>query len=416
MRPSSRSDRADLHRRVAAAIEQQNPGSLDEKSALIAEHMEAAGDLHAAFDWHMRAGAWSNNRDVAAARVSWDRARQVADALPDDDPDRTTMRIAPRTILCATGWRVHADDSHVRFEELRELCALAGDKTPLAIGIAGPIQVHYERGEIQQASQMASEQLALLESIGDPSLTAQAGFSAMGIKAQVGELVEALRWSQATIDWAGGDLTKGGLIIGSPLAWAKLVRGTAGWWFGRRGWREDLDEAFAMAESADSMTLACVLSWTCIGMMNGVLPASDAAVERIEKTLRIVEASGDDYAVAMIKNSLGLALLWRGDAADGDRALEMVAQVRDVSLHQQYPRMELALNDLIAARERAKRGHRDSAIPVMRKSVDEILTGGHLLYGIPMTGVFVETLLDRAHGGRRRRSRSGDRPTGGRAC
>ena len=393
-----RSDRADLHRRVAAAIEQQNPGSLDEKSALIGEHVEAAGDLHAAFDWHMRAGAWSNNRDVAAARVSWDRARQVADALPDDDPDRTTMRIAPRTILCATGWRVHADDSHVRFEELRELCTLAGDKTPLAIGIAGPIQVHYERGEIQQASRLASEQLALLESIGDPSLTAQAGFSAMGIKAQVGELVEALRWSQTTIDWAGGDLTKGGLIIGSPLAWAKLVRGTAGWWFGRRGWREDLDEAFAMAESADSMTLACVLSWTCIGMMNGVLPASDAAVERIEKTLRIVEASGDDYAVAMVKNSLGLALLWRGDAADGDRALEMVAQVRDVSLHQQYPRMELALNDLIAARERAKRGHRDSAIPVMRKSVDEILTGGHLLYGIPMTGVFVETLLDRAMG------------------
>ena len=241
---------------MAAAIEQQNPGSLDEKSALIGEHVEAAGDLHAAFDWHMRAGAWSNNRDIAAARVSWDRARQVADALPDDDPDRTAMRIAPRTILCATGWRVHANDSHVRFEELRELCTLAGDKTSLAIGIAGPIQVHYERGEIQQASRLASEQLALLESIGDPSLTAQAGFSAMGIKAQIGELVEALRWSQATIDWAGGDLTKGGLIIGSPLAWAKLVRGTAGWWFGRRGWREDLDEAFAMAESADAMTLA----------------------------------------------------------------------------------------------------------------------------------------------------------------
>ena len=326
---------------MAAAIEQQNPGSLDEKSALIGEHVEAAGDLHAAFDWHMRAGTWSNNRDVAAARVSWDRARQVADALPDDDPDRTAMRIAPRTILCATGWRVHADDSHVRFEELRELCALAGDKTPLAIGIAGPIGVHYERGEIQQASRLASEQLVLLESIGDPTLTAQAGFSAMGIKAQVGEIVEALRWSQATIDWAGGDLTKGGLIIGSPLAWAKLLRGTAGWWFGRRGWREDLDDAFATAESADAMTLALVHSWTCIGMMNGVLPVGDAAVESVEKTLRTAQASGDDYAVAMIKCGLGVVLLWRGDAADGDRGLELVAQVRDLCLHQQYPLSEL---------------------------------------------------------------------------
>ena len=388
-----KSDRADLHRRVATAIEEQNPGSLDENAALMAEHLEAAGDLHAAFDWHMRAGTWSNNRDVAAARVSWDRARQVADALPRDDPERTAMRISPRTILCATGWRVHADDSHVRFKELRELCALAGDKTPLAIGIAGPIQVHYERGEIQQASRLASEQLALLESIGDPSLTAQAGFSAMGIKAQVGELVEALRWSRATIDWAGGDLTKGGLIIGSPLAWAKLVRGTAGWWFGRRGWREDLDEAFAMAESADSMTLACVLSWTCIGMMNGVLPASDAAVQRIEKTLRTVQASGDDYAVAMLENDLGLVLLLRGDAADRDRGLELVAQVRQ---RQQYPLSEIHVIDSITARERAKHGDRDGAIPVMRKSVDEILTRGHLLYGISMAGVLVETLLDRA--------------------
>ncbi len=66
-------------------------------------------------------------------------------------------------------------------------------------------------------------------------------------------------------------------------------------------------------------------------MMNGVLPAGDAAVERIEKTLRTVQASGDDYAVAMLKNDLGLVLLWRGEAADGDRGLELVAQVRDLS-------------------------------------------------------------------------------------
>ena len=36
-------------------------------------------------------------------------------------------------------------------------------------------------------------------------------------------------------------------------------------------------------------------------MMNGVLPAGDAAVESVEKTLRTAQAAGDDYAVAMIK-------------------------------------------------------------------------------------------------------------------
>ena len=79
-----KSDRAELHRRVAAAIESRDPAAADENAALIAEHLEAAGDLHAAFGWHMRAGTWLNFRDIKAARLSWQRARQVADRLPAD--------------------------------------------------------------------------------------------------------------------------------------------------------------------------------------------------------------------------------------------------------------------------------------------------------------------------------------------
>jgi adenylate cyclase len=99
-----KSDRAQLHRRLAAAIEAR--GSADENAAMIAEHLEAAGDLHAAFGWHMRAGTWLTFRNIAAAQASWRRARQVADRLPDDDPDRLSMRIAPRTLLCGTAFRL----------------------------------------------------------------------------------------------------------------------------------------------------------------------------------------------------------------------------------------------------------------------------------------------------------------------
>jgi predicted ATPase len=101
-----KSDRAEMHRRLAGAIQQREPASLDENAALIAEHLEAAGDLQAAFEWHMRAGAWSTTRDIAAARLSWERSRRVADALPGDLPDRLSMRIAPRTLLSgsACGW------------------------------------------------------------------------------------------------------------------------------------------------------------------------------------------------------------------------------------------------------------------------------------------------------------------------
>ena len=102
-----KSDRVGLHRRVAAAIESRDPTMAEENAALIAEHLEAAGDLHAAFGWHMRAATWATNRDITAARLSWERAQQIADALPADDPNRAAMRIAPRTMLCGIAYRVH---------------------------------------------------------------------------------------------------------------------------------------------------------------------------------------------------------------------------------------------------------------------------------------------------------------------
>jgi hypothetical protein len=48
------------------------------------------------------------------------------------------------------------------------------------------------------------------------------------------------------------------------------------------------------------------------------------------------------------------------------------------------------------AYERFRRGDRDEAIPLMRDAVDHLVREGQLLeWGIPATGVLVETLLDR---------------------
>ena len=155
-----------------------SPESADENAALIAEHLEAAGDLHAAYGWHMRAATWATNRDIAAARLSWERAQRIADALPADDPDRAAMRIAPRTMLCGTAWRVHMSVAGDRFDELRELCAAAGDKASLAIAMAGLVADHAYQGRMREASQLASEAMALIESIGDPTLTVGLSFAA----------------------------------------------------------------------------------------------------------------------------------------------------------------------------------------------------------------------------------------------
>ena len=80
------------------------------------------------------------------------------------------MRIAPRTMLCGIALRVHAHVAGDRFEELRELCTAAGDKASLAIAMAGLVMDHVYQDRMREASQLASEAMALIESIGDADL------------------------------------------------------------------------------------------------------------------------------------------------------------------------------------------------------------------------------------------------------
>ena len=43
----------------------------------------------------------------------------------------------PRTLLCASAFRVGGSGAETGFDELRELCDDAGDKRSLAIGMTG---------------------------------------------------------------------------------------------------------------------------------------------------------------------------------------------------------------------------------------------------------------------------------------
>lgn len=388
-----RSDRADIHRRVAAAIEQRSGTSADENAALVAEHLEAAGDLHEAYQWHMRAGAWSTNRDIAAARLSWERASEVANALSADLP----LRIAPQTMLCATDWRIHSDDPGVRFDGLRKLCARAGDKTSLVLSMQGPMAGHIQRGESEQAQRMATEQLALLDSIGDPALTAQAAFSSIAIKAQTGEMTEVLRWAQATIEWADGDVTKGNLIVASPLSVAMAMRGIARAWFGQPDWRRDLDVAVSYAEqSGEPMTLAMAMSWKFgTGTWTGALAADEMAVKKVGQALRAVETAGDDYALTMVNWLLTTILLLGAPSDQRQRALVTLQALRKTFLQQRILLNELPIVDVYLARESARSGDVAVAIAGVRRAVDVMYARNLIGYNIPAISVLVETLLDR---------------------
>jgi class 3 adenylate cyclase len=396
-----KSDRAQWHRRLATAIQERALGSVEDNAALIAEHLQAAGDLHAAYGWHMRAATWATNRDIAAARLSWERASKIADQLPADDPNRAAMRIAPRTMLCGNAWRIHVNVAGDRFDELRQLCTAAGDKASLAIAMAGLVVDHTYHDRIREAAQLASEHMALTESIGDPTLTVGLSFTATYAKLESAEYSDMLRWTQRVIDLADGDPSKGNLLIGSPLAYAFTMRGIARYGLGRPGWRDDLQHGLAMARSAEPVSYAAAIALSYVAAIpNGVLRPDDSAVREIEDARRIAERSGDDFAVAFTQATLGMALVHRQTSAERDRGHELLTEVGDAFLRGGHNLCDLPLVNVYLARERARRGDRDEAIPLMRAAVDHLFREGRLLmWGIPATGVLVQTLLDRGADG-----------------
>ena len=197
-----KSDRAEWHRRLAAAIQERAPGAVDENAALIAEHLEAAGELHAAYGWHMRAAAWSTNRDIAAARAQLgagppDRRR----GCPPQDPDRCRCASPPAPCCGAPHTVSVVSCAEAGFGELRALCDAAGDQISLALGMSGLLVSLTLNHRLHELAALADEYANLLESIGDPTLIVGLLNTVGHPKLAAGEIAEALRLPSGSSNW-----------------------------------------------------------------------------------------------------------------------------------------------------------------------------------------------------------------------
>jgi hypothetical protein len=175
----------------------------------------------------------------------------------------------------------------------------------------------------------------------------------------------------------------------------------ARWCLGRPGWRDDQRHGLAIARSADPMSYATGVTYVYFpGIPLGVLRPDDSAVREAEDALQIAERSGYDHAVSIARMTLGVALVHRQTAPECDRGQRLLAELSDEFVSRGYLLSDLPIVNVYLARERARRGDRNNAIPVMRAAADDLAREGRLLqWGVPATGVLVETLLDRSADG-----------------
>ncbi|MGA7054741.1 MAG: adenylate/guanylate cyclase domain-containing protein [Mycobacterium sp.] len=390
-----KSGRGVLHRRLAAVIERRDPDSAEENAALIAEHLEAAGDLQPAYAWHMRSAAWSNYRDVGAAKTSWQRARQIADRLPADDSNRLRMQIAPRALLCGNAYRIGGDVADTGFDELRELTAAAGDKLSLAIGMTGLLTALSINDRIAEAARLATECAALIESIGEPALIVGLLTGPMQAKFQAGEAIELLRLAQRVIDLADGDATMGNLVVGSPLATGLMMRGAAEMFLGSSGFMEHYDEAIALARDVDSATYAITIMFKYCSLGLGVYLADDAALRETADALSIAQQSGDPWTLACALVARGLALV-HSDGPEAEAGYDLLAKVREMALAHQFSLIGVPIVDIQRAIRKVRMADLDGAIELARAVIANVCASGDMYWQAPATSTLVEALLRRS--------------------
>ena len=368
---------------------------MEENAALIAEHLESAGDLSDAFGWHMRAGIWLTNRDIASARLSWERAREIADRLPADDPNRLSMKIAPRTLLCMSVFRAGGTMEDAGFDELRDLTGEAGDKVSLAMGMTGQVGALIVHARVHEASRLSSEYVGLVDSIGDPTLTVALLWAATAAKfACVGDLAESLRLAQRTIDLADNDPGKGNLIVGSPLGAAMTIKGLVRACLGENGWREDVDTGVEIARATDTTTWAIMMVFKYGWLVTDVLPADKATLDETADLLTIADRSGDDFSVWSAKYSRGLALVHQ-EGPERDEGFAMLRMARDAALQERFSMIAVEVFDIEIAREKLRTGDIEGAIDLSRSTVEAEITNGEATFLPAAVAVLVEALLRR---------------------
>jgi adenylate cyclase len=385
------STRLEAHSRLAAAIEARDPTAADESAALIASHLEAAGQLAAAYQWRMRAADWLRPRDLVAARTQWERARFIADLLPDDHGDVIAMRIAPRTMLISTTFFVgDAADTDERYRELRDLATESGDLTSLAIGTAGRIWSYcVNDNRVPEAAALALEIEQNIDSIDCDVVTksiilisvAYARFATCDFDGalQVIDAIQALPHEELIVENSVADTLRG--VIEICLGDYEQ---------GRRHLREGTDEARVLPPVSYAAALAY---WVTLLAAVGTYAATEL-VDEMREVLRRAESFGDIFGIIAAQWAFGTALL-RSVHASRDDAIDVLERARANILKHKVWILALATLGPDLAIDNARKGRRDEAIEELRGSVSIQLAGGSLVFVGCACEALVELLIDR---------------------
>jgi hypothetical protein len=104
------------------------------------------------------------------------------------------------------------------------------------------------------------------------------------------------------------------------------------------------------------------------------------------------ERSADDFALGFALATIGVALVERNSAAV-ERGLQLLRQVREMSVGDRFYRVHLPFINAWIGRGVARSGDREGALPVLRSANDDLFVGGQFGHCTATTRLLVQELL-----------------------
>jgi tetratricopeptide (TPR) repeat protein len=317
--------RAQIHARIADAMQVIDVDRLEENAAIVAQHFEAAGDPMNSALWHARAAAWAMTTDPAAAYESWWRVKRASQKAIDAGFDADELYAAAIWMLIVSGWRHGIAESIMRplFEEACEIAERTNDDVYLS-RICGSYasSAAFANGDFPEAERLGAKAKALTVNSEDP-IARLGGLMAHPFPAvNVAKYAESVRGCDEVIEEAKDDPERGTFMIGmSPLAFHLACRGVALTELGRCAEaRESQAAARALAEQHTKVTQTWTFIYDAWAFMTGRDAVTTDFLRYAEDAVALSEEVGDVFTRSNTFICAGGAFLLSGDLP---RALEL---------------------------------------------------------------------------------------------
>lgn len=318
--------RATTHAAAARAMIELNPADrYDELAALIADHLKQGEEPLEAARWSARAAHWAGHSRPRDALRLWHEVMELVSGLEEDD-ETGAMALHSRLLQLQYAWRVGMPaDEQVRLtREAEEIATRRNDLHTLALlRMATTVRPGIEHradewlAAVEETNRIADES-------GDRSL--QVAVRAGGAYAYL--CTADFRGYERTLDemleLADGDESVGaGVIINSPIAWAKMGKGMV-----RRercefdAAEELFEQAMRIAQRADDPETASWIRSNQSGLL-ALRGDSEAAVALARRNCELTERIGDVFSRTLALANLAWAQL---NTEEFEQALEAIEE------------------------------------------------------------------------------------------